>query len=138
MRRPVLAHVSAIVVAVLVILAVSALWIVNLRMGPRLDGFSGGAMVIILPIGLLIVTAIWILLRALFLRGRVALWQAFLGGAVLALILVVGNCGPTACFVPGNERLVGWFMVIGAGLSTLAHHLVLGRFSQERNDAQTA
>lgn len=136
MRRPILANICALAAAFVVIVAVTALWIVSLRLGPRLDGFSGGAMVIMMPIALFVLTAIWIVLRALFRRNRVfAAWIAFAGGAVIALVAVVANCGPTACFVPGNERLMGWFAVGGTGLAALVHHLVLARFAKETGHA---
>ncbi|SDB13543.1 hypothetical protein SAMN02982931_01019 [Bauldia litoralis] len=133
-QRPILANITALAAALVVIIAVSALWIVNLRMGPPLEAFTGGAMVIYLPAMLLILTVLWVVLRALFVGGRaLAVWMPFVGGAVLALIVVVANCGPTRCFVPGNERLLGWFAVGGAGLAALTHHLVLRRFAGEAN-----
>ena len=136
MQRPVLANISAIAAAFLAIIAVSALWIVNLRMGPRLEGFTGGAMVIMVPVALLILTAIWIILRALFGRQRaIAPWLALAGGAVIGLVAVVANCGVTACFVPGSERLAGWFVVGGTGLAALVHHIVLSRFERRSVDA---
>ncbi len=139
MLRPVLAHISALAAALGVIVVVSALWIVNLRMGPKLDAFAAGPILVFLPAMLLGLTAIWVILRAIFARGHgLAAWMAFGGGAVLGLIVVVGYCGPTACFVPGSERLMGWFAVGGTGLAALAHHLVLARFERGRVHAQSA
>lgn len=138
MKRPVLAQLSAFGAAFVVIVAVTALWIVNLRLGPRIEGFTGGAMVLIVPIALLIVIVVWAVLRALSAGRAIGGVLAFVGGAILGLILVVGNCGPTACFLPGNERFAGWFVVVGGGLATLAHQMVLDRFSQETRDAHSS
>jgi len=136
-QRPVLAHISALAAALVVIVLVSALWIVNLRMGPRLDAFAAGPIVVFLPTVLLFITVVWVVLRAIFGRGRkLAAWTAVVGGAVLGLIVVVGSCGPTACLA-GNERFMGWFAIGGAGLAALAHHLVLARFGGEAVDAQS-
>jgi hypothetical protein len=129
-KRPARAHIFAVMAAFLAIIAASALWIVNLRSGPRLDGFTGGAMVIFVPLLLLIVLGIWLAIRGA-LHGRVA-WRTLtvlIGSLVLASLFVIGYCGPVACFVPGSNRLMGWFVLGGAALAALVHHLVLNRFT---------
>ncbi len=130
MQRPARAHIFALMAAILAIITASALWIVNLRSGPRLDGFTGGALVIFVPLLLLIVLGIWLAIRGA-LHGRMA-WRTvtvLIGSLVLASLFVIGYCGPIACFVPGSNRLMGWFVLGGAVLAALVHHLVLNRFT---------
>lgn len=125
-KRPMRARLWALIAALAALVAVSALWIVHLRLGPRLDGFTGGPMVVFVPFFLLVATGLWLAVRAV-LHGRVH-WRALtvLAAAVaLTLVLIVLYCGPAACFVPGPNRLLGWFVVGGAGLAALVHHLVL-------------
>ncbi|KAB2876657.1 MAG: hypothetical protein F9K43_00875 [Bauldia sp.] len=127
MNRPFLAHSLALVAALVALLVVSGLWILNLRAGPRPEGFTGGAMVVFLPAVLLAVTVFWLVVRAV-LRVR---WNALLViGAVLviAVLVTAAYCGPVACFVPGTNRLAGWFIEGGAVAIALAHHFVLNRF----------
>jgi hypothetical protein len=129
-QRPARAHIFAVMAAFLAIIAASALWIVNLRSGPPLDGFTGGAMVIFVPLLLLIVLGIWLAIRGA-LHGRMA-WRTvtvLIGSLVLASLFVIGYCGPVACFTPGPNRLMGWFVLGGAALAALVHHLVLNRFT---------
>lgn len=130
MKRPALAHILALAAALLAVLAASALWIVNLRLGPPLDGWTAGPMVIFVPVFLLIVTIVWLAIRAA-LHGRIA-WHAttvLVGSLVLSIVLVIGYCGPLACFTPGNNRLMGWFVVGGLASAALVHHIVLNRFT---------
>jgi hypothetical protein len=129
-QRPARAHIFALMAAFLAIVAASALWIVNLRSGPRLDGFTGGAMVIFVPFFLLIVFGVWLAIRGA-LHGRMA-WKTvtvLIGSLILASLFVIGYCGPVACFTPGSNRLMGWFVLGGAVLAALVHHLVLNRFT---------
>jgi len=129
-RRPARAHVFALIAAFVAIVAVSAMWIVNLKLGPRLDGWTGGPMVIFVPLVLIILTAIWLVIRGV-LHGRV-LWRVStvaLATFIPTLIIVIVNCGPIACFTPGNERLMGWFVAGGMVGVSLIHHLVLNSFT---------
>jgi hypothetical protein len=132
MKRPLRAHAYALIGALMVLVLVSALWIVNLRRGPALDGFTGGPMVIFVPFFLLIVTGLWLAVRAM-LHGRVH-WRG-LTVVVAALAPVILYCGPVACFAPGPNRLMGWFVVLGVALAALVHHIVLEASSRRTQHA---
>lgn len=126
MKRPLIAQMFALIGALATVVATSALWIVNLRLGPPLDGWVAGPMVIFLPAFVLILLAVWLLVRAA-LHGRIR-WRistVALATLVLSVAVVIVNCGPTACFTPGNDRLLGWFVVGGVVAAALIHHLVL-------------
>lgn len=130
MRHPARAHIFALLGAFLAVVAVSALWIVNLRLGPRLEGLSGGPMVIFVPFVLLIFVAFWLIIRGL-LGGRVK-WRVstvLLATLVMSGIVVVFTCGPISCFTPGTDRLLGWFVVGGVAITALIHHFILNSFS---------
>lgn len=131
LRKPVLANLAAIGAAFAAIIAVTTLWVVNLRYGPRLDAFTAGAMLIAMPVLLVLVTALWVVIRALFARRRFGPVATFFAGATLACAVIVGYCGPTACFVSNANRMIGWFVVLGTALAALAHHAVLDRFARE-------
>jgi hypothetical protein len=136
MKRPARAHILALLSALATIVAVSALWIVNLRLGPRLEGFTAGPMVIFVPFAMVVLTAFWLFIRGA-LHGRLV-WTTVMvlgWGLGLSLVTVAAYCGPVACFVPGNNRLMGWFVVGGVTLAALIHHLVLNAFSGERSHA---
>jgi hypothetical protein len=131
MKRPVRAHVYALLAAFVAVVVVSALWIVNLRMGPPLDGFTGGPMVIFVPFFLLILSGLWFAVRAV-LHGRVH-WRwltVIVAAAALAVAPVILYCGPVACFTPGANRQMGWFVVGGLALVALVHHIVLNATSR--------
>jgi hypothetical protein len=126
MKRPLSAQIFALIAALATVVATSALWIVNLRLGPPLDGWVAGPMVIFLPAFVLILLAVWLLVRAA-LHGRIR-WRistVVLATLVPSVAVVIVNCGPTACFTPGNDRLLGWFVVGGVVAAALIHHLVL-------------
>ena len=53
----------------------------------------------------------------------------FKGSLALSAVLVVGYCGPLACFASGNNRLMGWLFVGGVAAPALLHHIVLNRFT---------
>lgn len=138
MPRPVVAQIAAALAALVAIAAVTALWIVNLRMGPRLEAFSGGPMVIFVPLALILLVLLWILIRGFF--SSVVRWGALttiLGAGGLALLVVVLYCAPAACFMPDPGRLLGWFVVLGAAFAALVHHIVLARFSGGSHAADT-
>lgn len=127
MQRSLGAHLFALIAAFAVVVAVSALWIANLRLGPPLDGWVAGPMVIFVPAFVGGFLVVWLITRTA-LQRRIP-WR----GSTVALstllpstALVVLNCGPTACFVPGNSnRLLGWFVVGGVVVAALVHHFVL-------------
>jgi hypothetical protein len=122
-----------LVAAFLAIVVVTFGWIVNLRMGPRLEGFTGGPMALFVPLALLLLTAGWLILRGV-LHGRVhwGVLGVLVVTAVATLVIVAVTCGPVACFVPGtSNRLAGWFLVLGVPLVALVHHLVLVSFPLE-------
>ena len=126
MKRPLSAHIFALIGALAAVVATSALWIVNLRLGPPLDGWVAGPMVIFVPAFVLILLAVWLLVRAA-LHGRIR-WRistVALATLIPSVAVVILNCGPTACFAPGNDRLLGWFVVGGVVAAALIHHLVL-------------
>lgn len=126
MKRPLSAHILALIAGLATVVATSALWIVSLRLGPPLDGWVAGPMVIFVPALVLILLTVWLLVRAA-LHGRIR-WRistVALATLLPAVAVVVLNCGPTACFVPGNDRLLGWFVVGGVVAAALIHHVVL-------------
>jgi hypothetical protein len=129
-KRPARAHILALIAALAAIIATSALWVVNLRLGPPLDGWVAGPMVVFVPAIVLILSAIWLLVRAV-LHGRVRWRSSSVLAATLGLSLVVVlfTCGPIACFTPGNNRLLGWFVAGGVAIAGLVHHLVLNRLT---------
>ena len=136
MKRTARAHVYALLATLVAILIVSALWILNLGMGPPLDGFTGGPMVIFVPFFLLIVSGLWLAVRAV-LHGRVH-WRAItvvVAAAALALAPIVLYCGPVSCFAPGPNRLLGWFVLGGVAFAALAHHIVLEASSRAARHA---
>jgi hypothetical protein len=132
MRR---AHLLALLAALAAVVVVTALWIVNLRMGPPLEGFTGGPMLISMPMFLLLVVGAWLVVRAL-LQGTIR-WHVVLVvvvAAAFALAPVILYCGPVACFAPGPNRLLGWFVVVGAGIVALVHHLVFEALSGDNRN----
>lgn len=130
MRRPARAHILALLATFLAIVAVSALWIVNLRLGPPLEGLSGGPMVVFVPFVMLIFVGVWLVIRGL-LHGRVKwrLTTVVLTTLVASVVVVVFTCGPISCFTPGANRLLGWFVVGGVTIAALVHHLILNSFT---------
>ena len=43
----------------------------------------------------------------------------------LAYVITAVYCGPVACFQPGPNRLMGWFVVLGVAAAALVHQVVL-------------
>lgn len=120
MDRPVTAHVWSLVAAAVVLVGVSALWL--LWRGGSL-GDVGAAEV---PFGLLFLTAVWLIVRAVA-HGRMS-WHVvtvIVAAAALAYGQVAIYCGPFACFAGGDAAMMGWFLVGGAVLIALVHHFVL-------------
>jgi len=125
MRRRARANILAPIAASVVFLIVSALWIVSLRLGPRM-GLEGGAMVLFVPAYLVILTAVWFVVRAVA-RIRWRPTNILAVAIIVPLVLVISDCGPIACFVPGPHRMSGWFIVVGLPAIALTHHFVLNR-----------
>jgi hypothetical protein len=135
-KRPLHAHVLALLAAFAVVVATTALWIVALRLGPPLDGFVAGPMIVFVPLFLLVTTGLWIAVRAV-LHGRVR-WHAItvaVAAAALSFAIAVVYCGPSACFTGGTHGLMGWFVAIGTTLAALAHHYVLELTTGDRAHA---
>lgn len=122
------AHILALLAAGAVIAVASAAWIVSLQMGPPLDGFVAGPMIIFVPMFLVVGTGLWLAVRAI-LHGRVR-WRGWLVALVSAVVgfgLTLVYCGPSACFsgMGGTHGMMGWFVLIGTMLSALVHHVIL-------------
>ncbi len=134
-KRPLHAHVLAGLAALALVVAVGALWLLHYRSYPRGTGFDDLTGVFV-PFVLLILTGLWLIIRAL-LEHRLR-WRSltvFITALAFALAPVVLYCGPVACFAPGPNRFMGWFVVIGVALGALVHHLVLKRLTPEAHDA---
>lgn len=130
--RVVRAFLLSVLAEFLVLFAVIALWILNLRLGPPIEGFSGGPLLALVPMLLLTLGIVWIALR--FGMRRSINWTpgtvaAAAGG--FGFVAIAFSCGPGACFMPGEYRLLGWFVVGGIVLAALVHHWVYVRFAGE-------
>ena len=126
---------AGLLAAVAVIVAVSAAWIVHLRLGPRLEGWVAGPMVIFVPMMALVIYGVWMLVRAV--AGRWIRWAAgtvALGSAATVLVVLGVYCGPTACFVADSpNRQLGWFVLAAVVGAAIAYQLVRGG-GQARQD----
>jgi hypothetical protein len=130
--RPARAHVAAIAASAVVVVAVSALWLMHFRTYPGGSGFDDLSSVYV-PFALLGLSALWLVVRAL-LEGRFR-WRVvtvFIVSLAFALAPVLIYCGPVACFIPGPQKYMGWFLVIGVAVAALAHHIVLGRVAAKQ------
>ncbi|HET9903054.1 MAG TPA: hypothetical protein VFQ27_05055 [Xanthobacteraceae bacterium] len=124
-----LAQLLGIVAAFAAAAAVSIGWLVYLRLGPDFEGFAAGPVIFGVPAALFVLTLIWLLARGLA-EGS-ARWNFLVvlaGAGAFAYAVVAVACGPVVCFMPGNHRLAGWFIVGGLSLAALAHHFVRERF----------
>jgi hypothetical protein len=124
-----LAHLAAIAAGLAVIILVSAAWIVHLRLGPRLDGWVAGPMIIGVPFVLLVTGAAWLVMRAILQRWRplTALSAVLVATLTVYAAMTVTCGGPFACLMPGPNRMLGWFVLAGIALFALVHHIVLTR-----------
>jgi hypothetical protein len=130
--KPAATHAIAIAAAIAAIVATTAAWIVNLRAGPKL-GLEAGAMVLIVPLALFVLAGMWFVVRLWLsapLRWGVVAMTCLC--ALFAYVLVAVTCGPIACFQPGPNRAMGWFLVGGVALAALVHHGVLAWLSKPR------
>jgi hypothetical protein len=126
------AFVLALLAEFAVLFAVIGLWMLNLRLGPPIEGFAGGPLLAAVPLLLLTLGIVWIALR--FGMRRSVNWTPVTVAAAAAgfgFVAIAFSCGPTACFAPGENRLLGWFVVGGIVLAALAHHWVYVRFAGE-------
>ncbi|CAN5313419.1 hypothetical protein BH10PSE9_BH10PSE9_18430 [soil metagenome] len=125
--HPVRAHLAAVAASIVVVIVVSALWLIHFKTYPRGTGFDDLSGVVV-PFALLGLTALWLVVRAL-LEGRLR-WRVvtvFIVALAFALAPVLLYCGPVACFMPGPQKYMGWFLVLGVAVAALAHHVVLLR-----------
>ena len=135
MKRPIGAHLLALLAALVVVVAVSAVWLMHFKSYPRGTGFDGLTGIFV-PFVLLVLSGLWLLVRTL-LHRRVR-WRTVtvaITALAFALAPVILNCGPTACFTPGPEKMMGWFVVIGVVLAALVHHVLLARLTPENDHA---
>ena len=136
MKYPLRAHLLAMVAALSAIVIATAAWIVNLRMGPPLDGFVAGPMVIMVPFALLALVGLWFALRS----GIWIRWTALIvliASLAYAFAVIAVLCGPVECFTPNNHnRLMGWYIVGGVGLAALVHHVALVSASGVKSHAE--
>ncbi len=125
MRARARAHTRALIAAFVTFLVVDALWVVTLRLGPRM-GLEAGALVLFVPVYLFILGLVWFAVRYVA-RVRWRVTNVLAVTVIVPLVLVMADCGPIACFVPGPDQMSGWFVVVGLPLIALAHHFVLDR-----------
>ncbi len=131
MSRNPFAQAVSLIAALEVIVLASLAWVLNLRSGPVL-GLESGAILLFLPLALIIVFAMWLVLRFLLLRRL--RWPALLvlaASLVLGYLMVAASCGPVACFQPGPNRMMGWYLVLGVAGAALAHHFALTSFNKK-------
>lgn len=125
------AHMLAVASGFLGVLLVCAAWITSLRLGPPLEAWVAGATIAFVPVVLVLLAILAMAVNLVFenLRPR-GLLAATLTGAALALGAVLFSCGPFACFLPGVNRMMGWFLVLGTALAAALHQIVLMHFKR--------
>lgn len=122
------AQLLAVFAAFGAVAAVSIGWVIHLRVRPDFDGWTPGPMMLGVPVVLVVLTIIWLLARALLgKRMRWSLAALLVASTAFAYAVVAVMCGPVACFQPGSNRLLGWFITGGVALAALTHHLVRER-----------
>jgi hypothetical protein len=116
----------------LVLFAVIGLWLLNLRLGPPLETSPNAQLLAVTPMLLLTLGIVWLALR-FGMRRSVNWTPATVATAAggFGFVAIAFSCGATACFVPGEYRLLGWFAVGGIILAALVHHWVYVRFAGE-------
>lgn len=94
--------------------------------GPKVDGMTGGAIVIFLPMallafGLVIWTPVWTVLKLKW--GQVAPRRAAAIAAILSFLATIFICqGGYRCFkTGGSEHMVGWFFILFAATGAAVH-----------------
>lgn len=131
MRRNPLAPIVSLIAAAEIIVLASLAWLANLRNGPTF-GLESGAILLFMPLALVIIFAMWLVLRFLLLRHLP--WPALLvlaASLVLGYLMVAASCGPVECFQPGPNRMMGWYLVLGVAGAALAHHFALTSFNKK-------
>ncbi|MCC6981899.1 MAG: hypothetical protein IT535_01380 [Bauldia sp.] len=128
-----LAHVVALIAALEIVVLTSLAWAATLRAGPPL-GLDGGAILLFMPLGLLILFGMWLVVRFLLVRRfRWTILAVLAVTLVLGYLIVAASCGPVACFTATPNRHMGWFLVLGIALAAAAHHLALTSFRKKNN-----
>jgi hypothetical protein len=103
-------------------------WLVHLRLRPDFQGFAPGLTLFGVPALVFGLTFIWLLARGV--AEGTARWNfviVLIGACAFAYATTALMCGPVACFVPGQNRYMGWFIVAGVAAAALAHHFVRER-----------
>ncbi len=115
-----------------VLFAVIGLWILSVRLGPPIDGFAGAPLLAMVPMLLLTLGIVWNVIR-FSMRHSINWTSATIAGSAagFGFVAIAFTCGPTACFIPGENRLLGWFVVGGIILAALAQHKVYVRLAGE-------
>jgi hypothetical protein len=126
------AFVLALIAEFVVLFGVIGLWLLNLRSGPSLENSPNAQLLAVVPMLLLSLGIVWLALR--FGMRRSITWTpatVATGAGSFGFVAIAFSCGPGACFLPGDYRLAGWFVVVGIILAALAHHYVYVRFAGE-------
>jgi hypothetical protein len=116
-----LANYAAIAAAGMVVILATGAFLILLPRGP---GVEIGSWPLMMPFGLAGIVALWIVLRVVLLRS--VAWTALvvvLSSLAFAYVLTAALCGPVACFQASPRYHMGWFIVGGAVLAALVHHL---------------
>jgi hypothetical protein len=130
--RNVQAFVLALIAEFVVLFAVIGLWLLTLRFGPPPENSPNAQLLGVVPMLLLSLGIVWQAIR--FGMRRSIDWTpatVATGAAGFGFVAIAFSCGPGACFLPGEYRLMGWFVVGGIILAALAHHYVYVRFAGE-------
>jgi hypothetical protein len=126
------AFLLALIAEFAVLLGVIGLWIVNLRLGGPVENSPDAPLLGVMPMMLLSLGIVWLALR--FGMRRSIDWTTTTvatGAASFGFVATAFSCGSGACFLPGEYRLFGWFVVGGIVLAALVHHFVYVRFAGE-------
>jgi hypothetical protein len=116
-----LANYASIAAAGMVVFLATGAFLILLPRGP---GVEIGSWPLMMPFGLAAIVALWIVLRVVLLKSLA--WTAIavaLSSLVFAYALTAALCGPIACFQASPRYHMGWFIVGGAVLAALIHHL---------------
>ena len=126
-------HLSAYGIALLSIIATTAVWIRHLQLGPPLDPWTGGPMLLFVPVILILFSLGWLVIR--FIMQKFIQLSTIRVVVVSFLLLLIGQlliCGTEQCFSLGSsERGVSWFLIGGGVFFALVHHYFLVRFQQK-------
>ncbi len=138
MKRSSRAHIVALSAAFVTFVVICALWIISLRLGPPPAPLVAGAAAVMVPLALLVMSAIWFFIRAA-MHGRMQ-WRVITVLSVtivVPLVIVTMYCGPIACYAAGPpNHMLGEFIIGGSALIAIVHHLVLNRYPAEPEDGR--